>query len=350
VKAAEELQVRLRDLVREYSGARHFIIAHSHGGNVALYALQDEAIASKVSGVITLSTPFLWATLRDVGPIKWDHIMTQFTRLIAGIIALITGMAIGFSVYRFAHYNVMEANRFIGTAFFATCILVFAGARTILGFLWKAHESRVKRLLSSLQYPNIPQSKLLVIRSAADEASLGLALAQIINELISRLWIWVTLGPVMFRRFLMRWRSIRTATAWLLGSAGLACAVLPGLKNIVPEAIAANVFTVGLYIGVAHWLTDALQFLMFAVFVPLASLASLALTPFGHDLARTLWVADISAEVAPPGLWQILEVGTGEPQWDRQPILKTATTLRHSYPYASAYCISVMSDWMKTTR
>jgi hypothetical protein len=38
---------------------RHYIVAHSHGGNVVMRALRDPELADKVTGVICLSTPFL---------------------------------------------------------------------------------------------------------------------------------------------------------------------------------------------------------------------------------------------------------------------------------------------------
>ncbi len=189
VRAAEELRVRLREHINRYSGARHYVIGHSHGGNVALYALQDEGIASKMSGVIALSTPFLWATLRDVGPINWKHIKTQFIVFLAAIIGLMAGLAIGLSIYRLTHYYVIEGSQLVSSAFFMFCFLVSWVTWKIFGIFWDVHLARVKKLLISLEYPHIPNSKLLIIRSSADEASLGLALAQIMNELMSRLWI-----------------------------------------------------------------------------------------------------------------------------------------------------------------
>ena len=36
-----------------------YIVAHSHGGNVSMYALRNPDVFGKVTGVITLSTPFL---------------------------------------------------------------------------------------------------------------------------------------------------------------------------------------------------------------------------------------------------------------------------------------------------
>jgi alpha-beta hydrolase superfamily lysophospholipase len=52
----------------QYPEPRHFIIAHSHGGIVALYALRDPAADQVVSGIITLATPFVSARPRRFRP------------------------------------------------------------------------------------------------------------------------------------------------------------------------------------------------------------------------------------------------------------------------------------------
>ena len=51
--------------------AHHGIVAHSHGGNVALYALRDVALRRKIDGVVTLGTPFIHCRPRPLeGPLK----------------------------------------------------------------------------------------------------------------------------------------------------------------------------------------------------------------------------------------------------------------------------------------
>jgi len=55
-----ELIRYLRDLP-DVEGARRYLVAHSHGGNVALHALKDEAARKKVDGLVCLATPCLFA-------------------------------------------------------------------------------------------------------------------------------------------------------------------------------------------------------------------------------------------------------------------------------------------------
>lgn len=59
INAAAELKEFILARLLEQPQARHYIIAHSHGGNVALLALRDKELANRISGLITLATPFL---------------------------------------------------------------------------------------------------------------------------------------------------------------------------------------------------------------------------------------------------------------------------------------------------
>jgi hypothetical protein len=66
-KLADELKTHLQN-----QGAMPIIIAHSHGGNVALRALSHVEDANRV-GVVTLATPFLRVFVRD--PPKLDFLV-----------------------------------------------------------------------------------------------------------------------------------------------------------------------------------------------------------------------------------------------------------------------------------
>ena len=71
-RATTELRDFLRSQLAEYppeEGARHFVIAHSHGGNIALYALRDPELAHRLSGVACFATPFLYVRRRPYNPI-----------------------------------------------------------------------------------------------------------------------------------------------------------------------------------------------------------------------------------------------------------------------------------------
>lgn len=71
ISAAGRLADLLRQLRREHAAAMIVLIAHSHGGNVALYAMRQLGTAGAVprhpvDGLVCLGTPFLRARLRDL--------------------------------------------------------------------------------------------------------------------------------------------------------------------------------------------------------------------------------------------------------------------------------------------
>ena len=67
-KAAKLLQDRIRWWIQGNPEAMHFVVAHSHGGNVALHALlRSTPIRDRLDGLICIATPFLHFEKRDVG-------------------------------------------------------------------------------------------------------------------------------------------------------------------------------------------------------------------------------------------------------------------------------------------
>src|SRR5438093_11753518 len=63
-EAKGKLREHLRCMQQKYEQAQHYIVAHSHDGNVALYALRDEALRNAIAWVACLATLFLVSRLR----------------------------------------------------------------------------------------------------------------------------------------------------------------------------------------------------------------------------------------------------------------------------------------------
>jgi hypothetical protein len=59
IDAAEGVKKHMFEMATMYPLSKHFVVAHSHGGNVVLYALRDETVRNAVAGVITMGTPFV---------------------------------------------------------------------------------------------------------------------------------------------------------------------------------------------------------------------------------------------------------------------------------------------------
>lgn len=65
VAASEGLRAQLFSQLRDFPDAAHFLIGHSHGGNIAVYALGASELDGKLAGVFCLNTPFVCATRRS---------------------------------------------------------------------------------------------------------------------------------------------------------------------------------------------------------------------------------------------------------------------------------------------
>src|SRR5215813_1201657 len=90
--AAQELSGQLRKDLQEDPDARAVIIAHSHGGNVALRALQHlDSMAGRIR-VVTLATPFLRVFARRSLQLSfWVKLFmlgALFILLIAGLLTI----------------------------------------------------------------------------------------------------------------------------------------------------------------------------------------------------------------------------------------------------------------------
>jgi pimeloyl-ACP methyl ester carboxylesterase len=58
LRGAKALRAKLIQLRQENPDAQIFVIAHSHGGHVALYATRDTEASDVVSGIVCMATPF----------------------------------------------------------------------------------------------------------------------------------------------------------------------------------------------------------------------------------------------------------------------------------------------------
>ena len=70
--AGKQLADTLHHHLALHPSIPHYVISHSHGGNVALYALKylTEQERHKIAGIVTLGTPFIWSSMRDVASVR----------------------------------------------------------------------------------------------------------------------------------------------------------------------------------------------------------------------------------------------------------------------------------------
>ena len=94
----------LRSLTTRFPNSRHVIIAHSHGGNVAMYALRDENLAAQLSEVVCMATPFINCAPRDfratTRALRWClPIFVWFAEIFVGAMIAISLSTVVFDRY-----------------------------------------------------------------------------------------------------------------------------------------------------------------------------------------------------------------------------------------------------------
>jgi alpha/beta hydrolase family protein len=195
LKAAKSLAEVLRKLNQEHRQAHHFIIAHSHGGNIACYAAQsDGALREPIDGVVCLSTPFLNVQPKNLtffGKFAWLAVM-----YVSGLMtmALIGGLFVGlFERITPTAWSLWTWVDAIGEMVFNVSLL--PGVIIVLTLaIWVERSCLKMGDAMRLRSERLPQ--LLLVRTAADEASAALILFQIGNWLMQKI-LAMTLLPLL---------------------------------------------------------------------------------------------------------------------------------------------------------
>lgn len=173
LNGADNLRRHILSLPRQ-NKQKHFLVAHSHGGNVAMYAMQDKAVQERVDGLICISTPFLYPRRRPLS-----------------ILALTLSLAImTVGVWQFISETALLNNHWLA---WLSAISLLIVAILIPAFLiWVVSKERYQQKLKNSQTLNEhvqrlsykdPKKPILLIRSAGDEASGLLRGAQFLSWL-----------------------------------------------------------------------------------------------------------------------------------------------------------------------
>jgi hypothetical protein len=179
-RAAEDLRETIRRAADDHPDARIFILGHSHGGNVALYAMADIALRAKIQGIVTLSTPFMTAVQRNV------------YSLVRGVLSLLFPLvAVAFYPF-FALLHLAMAGQVTLASFAMLGVLVGCYAAYTLGLELLSRLNipmRISRnasaLVDELRGPSVKSIPVTSIWRASDEVY---DIAQLLDALISVLY------------------------------------------------------------------------------------------------------------------------------------------------------------------
>ena len=149
-RGVERLTSHLTASLARWPHARHFVIGHSHGGNIAFQAMRDGAVESRIAGVVCLSTPFLCAAPRNLGPV--GPIAIWWFPVVVALFCLVPAVELLPAEFESAAGGV--------------ALILAVGA----GFLISPWVTRFAGTVAdSLHYPNVSPDKVLIVRSFGDE-------------------------------------------------------------------------------------------------------------------------------------------------------------------------------------
>ena len=307
-KTAHVLAEHLAAEHAEHPQAAQLIIAHSHGGNIALRALhhltqRDASPSGKESAnplIVTLATPFIEVHQADFGRRPLYIRVTLMILVIASLLGVLLALAwIALLMLLQVEYPQVASFVFSGTVGPAILFL--------MGWWWivrraPARQNYLDALKNATRLGEFALAqRLLVIRAIDDEASLTLALGAIVNYVTARSITYVLL-------------------LYLL------------LTTIIVPVQQTHVIS---------WLSDeALGFVLLAMFpvtIVLFSILMLARSVHGRELALSPMECQINTQSTPDAIG----------------LSKIVTLVRHTHIrslrhgiYDYEDCAKAISDWV----
>jgi hypothetical protein len=331
-EAGDELAEHVKTISAAHPGARQILVAHSHGGNVALYALRDLRVNANVVGIACIATPFLHAGLRDERIFDGKTLQAAFGGLwLLGV----------FLIYPFISIGLWEwiAATTIGLVI-SIVISGFLGHFLAGGFL--GFREFATNLAQQIDCRLEPSTNLFIVRKVGDEASLALGASQFFSWAATKAFAHLS-GKVSaqeqdqrpLRSFTGRplpkavWALWLISLVWFIASIAWTIIFfpeeLPPANPALPKFFLFLVFvaTTATLLVKTTWLERPL---FGAAFLGLAGVASVGSSAFGTNAPRSFYEAagirvggfvrwlfnivlalsiEINAEATPAGRWVI---------------------------------------------
>ncbi len=358
-RARDEATARLRQFITERNAApvgHRFIVAHSHGGNIAFEALSGPHAAGEIDGLVCLSTPFLLQRARSIPALV--EVLITVVGIAAAVIALLclltipvvvaiiplAGMFLAFPGNGLAGLIGLSAGLYFA-------VLTFRKLADVLS------EFRIRPFtVAGPEPPLLDPKKLLILQSAGDEAAAALAAPRLANRLATVAFVrpLEALAAYIQRAFAAweRWphpflgdlsEPPSWATTSILAIAGFGLlALLLGFVGL--ERIAVLLIMAGGILGAALTAYEFGPFLLLCAVGVLASLVALplmvlfflAFLPFGYDTALVSLFFEVDANTTPPGTWTV------------RLIPATPRFLAHSATYDSSTAVLAVTEWISS--
>jgi len=294
--SALSLAAHIKGIAAHDPQSRQVVVCHSHGGNIALYALKDPAAFEAVDLVVCISTPFIQVQPRSVALWKLENF--QAAILIITLAVAITYAIRHMSVLPLALYYLLRLTLpFVETA------------------IWQRMGTRALEWYDRLALPVTPAKDLLIIRTTGDEASASLGGVHFLS--------WLSAVSLEFAP------RHSPATAWwrplLLVVSCLGIAISTYVNS---TSWFASIILVGRVLGIVSALLLAVLVIGPVLSVVCYCIVSLA---YGPELLLAGALLEITAEPTPNGAWTLYCFTPELPT--EQDEAFSLTSMRHSAPY-----------------
>ena len=309
-QAAHRLRNYLRKGVKRWPKATHLVIAHSHGGNVVLSAIEASDLEEHIAGIACLGTPFISARPRDLGPNPLRIFSAALLVLVMSFLWLTDNVVLA-SWPNLARLGFVAV---VGSLLMSVLLILVIAARK--------HSNKLCQELT----PRLPKTdRLLIIRSPADEASGALAVFQFISQITVRLFLlaqsWYSRVEVLVTSWTSHKRKVLVVGlgafvlcyVFLIGYAEWSKPEYPTLlanAALVGGAISLLVFTGAIFLVLpfigAEGVTLPFRLVTSALLWPVIGVLSILLiAPFGWQAAVANLFLDVTVDTTPVGSWEI---------------------------------------------
>ncbi len=187
IAASRQLRSYLKIGLSEYPDSAHFVVAHSHGGNVLMYALKESSLQRRLSGCICLGTPFILPLKRDIEASRLTMLFAALATSAAAILYLFLSKLgeygafdkAGFFESNFVFFKAVPWLLLYGIPILLLLWLLSAGVSLASERLIQART----KVSTRMQLPRTRFVRLLCVGAAGDEASAFLSFMEMLSSL-----------------------------------------------------------------------------------------------------------------------------------------------------------------------
>ena len=322
-QAADALRNHLRRTLVKYPNARQYVIAHSHGGNVALQAVAAPEL-NRIR-IACLSTPFFAIRERNWGDLVFNSMGA----------AVLIAVALASYVLSVVPIPISVGVMIVPIVVYMLSRLVQAGLHRLTG--------RAAQLRGIMTVDTEPlKGRLYILRSPADEAATTLvglqfigwvatAAARVVNAAVATPQRMIgafilVLGPpaAVALNFLLRYAVEHRAD-----TVSLIVFALTVRLTEVPNAV---------YFGRIALTLLAMPFvLLTASMLAVLTMLTMAAWFIGPELLLVGTILDVTVEPMPAGIWTIHQLELSE-----------VGGFQHSRSYEDPRAVASLVEWIKT--